>query len=128
MSLLLDTHVMLAAIGGQKSALTAAVKRVLEEEGARVVVSVASLWEASIKWRLGKLPLPATPDRLPELIAGIGFEILPIAASHAIADVKPDPATRDPFDRLLLAQCAVEGLRLLTIDRALIGHPLAAKI
>ena len=35
--------------------------------------------------------------------------------------------TRDPFDRMLLAQCQVEGLRLLTIDRALVAHPLAAK-
>ncbi len=45
---------------------------------------------------------------------------------HAIAEVLPEPATRDPFDRLLLAQCLVEGLRLVTVDRALVGHPLAA--
>ena len=34
--------------------------------------------------------------------------------------------TRDPFDRLLLAQCAIEGRRLVTIDAALRDHPLAA--
>lgn len=128
MKTLLDTHVMLAAISGQKNALTMAVKRALEEDGTRVLVSVASLWEVLIKWRLGKLPLPATPDRLPELIEAVGFEILPIVASHAVAAVKPDPPTRDPFDRLLLAQCEVEGARLLTVDRSLVAHPLAARI
>jgi PIN domain nuclease of toxin-antitoxin system len=36
--------------------------------------------------------------------------------------------TSDPFDRLLLAQCQVENLKLVTVDRALLGHPLALKI
>jgi PIN domain nuclease of toxin-antitoxin system len=31
----------------------------------------------------------------------------------------------DPFDRMLLAKCQVEVLRLVTIDRALANHPLA---
>ena len=62
-----------------------------------------------------------------ETLAGyfetIGLAILPIARGHAVAWV--EPATRDPFDRMLLAQCKVEGLQLVTLDRALIGHPLA---
>ena len=44
-----------------------------------------------------------------------------------LADLKPEPQTRDPFDRLLLAQCAVEGLRLVTRDRALAKHRLSWK-
>ena len=40
-------------------------------------------------------------------------------------ELDPEPPTRDPFDRLLLAQCAVDNLRLVTVDRALAGHPLA---
>jgi PIN domain nuclease of toxin-antitoxin system len=44
---------------------------------------------------------------------------------HVITLVLPEPPTRDPFDRLLLAQAQVEGLQLVTIDRALIDHPLA---
>lgn len=51
-----------------------------------------------------------------------GFVILPITAQHALADVEPVPPTRDPFDRLLRAQCAVEGLSLLTLDGALRIH------
>jgi PIN domain nuclease of toxin-antitoxin system len=55
----------------------------------------------------------------------MGMTILNIAAPHVLALVTPEPRPRDPFDRLLLAQCAVENLRLVTVDRALVDHPLA---
>ena len=51
--------------------------------------------------------------------------ILRIDVPHVTALVLPEPPTRDPFDRLLLAQCQTEGLQLVTIDRALVEHPLA---
>jgi PIN domain nuclease of toxin-antitoxin system len=51
--------------------------------------------------------------------------LLAIDHHHAVADVDPEPATRDPFDRLLLAQCAIENMRLMTTDRVLAGHPFA---
>jgi PIN domain nuclease of toxin-antitoxin system len=85
-------------------------------------VSVASLWEIAIKFRLGKLALEV---QLPELVENLGLVLLAIEASHVLAAVDPEPATRDPFDRLLLAQCAVENLHLVTIDRHLTAHPLA---
>lgn len=56
-----------------------------------------------------------------------GLTILPIDIPHVITAAEPEPDTRDPFDRLLLAQCQVEGLQLVTIDRALVGHRLAFK-
>jgi PIN domain nuclease of toxin-antitoxin system len=55
----------------------------------------------------------------------IGTVLLPISRDHVLAEVDPAPETRDPFDRLLLAQCQVEGMRLVTRDRALAAHPLA---
>lgn len=65
------------------------------------------------------------PDGLAALLLSLGMSIMPIEHRHATAALDPDPATRDPFDRMLLAQCAVEELRLVTVDRALTGHPLA---
>ncbi len=55
----------------------------------------------------------------------MGISLLDIDHHHVLAELDPEPATRDPFDRLLLAQCQVEGMQLVTIDRALAGHPLA---
>ncbi len=62
---------------------------------------------------------------MPDILSSAGLELIPINEHHVLAAVHPEPVTRDPFDRLLLAQCSVEELRLVTIDRALISHELA---
>lgn len=87
-------------------------------------LSAASLWEIAIKSRVGKLKLPFELPMLTEIVETMGIALLTIDARHALAVVAPKP--QDPFDNMLLAQCQVEGLRLLTMDRALINHPLAA--
>ncbi len=89
-------------------------------------LSVTSLWEIAIKFRLGKLPLSVGLADLPQVAERFGIGILPIAVEHVVVELQQAPPTNDPFDRLLLAQCQVEGLRLVTVDRALIDHPLAA--
>jgi PIN domain nuclease of toxin-antitoxin system len=90
-----------------------------------VHASIASLWEIAIKARLGKLALGVSPTLLPELMQRMGLQLIAITHHHVLTDVKPEPATRDPFDRLLLAQCRIENLRLVSIDRSLVTHPLA---
>ncbi|MGP6158900.1 MAG: type II toxin-antitoxin system VapC family toxin, partial [Vulcanimicrobiaceae bacterium] len=94
---------------------------------AEFYVSVASLWEIAIKWRLGKLELSAGLESLPPMLTSAGLGLVPINEHHVLAAVRPEPMTRDPFDRLLLAQCSVEELRLVTVDRALISHTLAVR-
>jgi PIN domain nuclease of toxin-antitoxin system len=89
-----------------------------------VRASVASLWEIAVKVRLSKLTLNAPLERLPELLEDMGLALLTIKADHVLAVAHPEPPTGDPFDRLLLAQCGVEGLQLVTLDRALASHPL----
>jgi PIN domain nuclease of toxin-antitoxin system len=125
--LLLDTHIVLAVLAQRTETFAPDVRRLLGEPANEFVVSVASLWEIAIKSRLGKLHLTPRLHTLPEVIGGIGIELLAINEHHVLAAVEPEPLTRDPFDRLLLAQCQVEGLRLVTIDRALVSHAMAAK-
>jgi PIN domain nuclease of toxin-antitoxin system len=128
MRLLLDTHVFLALIAGSVANLPAALGAALSDPDAEHFLSAASLWEIAIKRRLGKLRLSARLEALPELLDILGVKVVAIDAGHALASVEPEPMTRDPFDRMLLAQCQVEGLRLITMDRALVSHPLAARI
>jgi len=125
--LLLDTHILLGFLDSETDKFPAAIRSLIANPESRFCVSVASLWEAAIKFRLGKLPLRRGPESMPGAVRDLGFELITINEHHAIADVHPEAATRDPFDRLLLAQCLVEGLRLVTVDRALVGHPLAAR-
>jgi PIN domain nuclease of toxin-antitoxin system len=116
--LLLDTHVVLGLLEPEK----AKFERWTTEP---VFVSVASIWEIGIKVRQGKLMLPATLYELEERLVRLGCQILTVTGAHAVADVDPWPDTNDPFDRLLLAVCEVEGLRLVTRDAKLKDHPLA---
>jgi len=127
MRVLLDTHTLLAIIEQQLDRFTPGIRSLLADSTGEFHVSVASLWEIAIKWRLGKLQLTPGLKTLPRLLTSIGIELIAINEHHTLIAVEPEPLTRDPFDRLLLAQCQVEGLRLVTIDRALIDHPMAFK-
>jgi len=82
-------------------------------DGARIVVSAVVVWEVAIKRRLGKLDAP--PDLL-EQLERASVELLPITARHGnLAGALP-LHHRDPFDRLLIAQAAVDGLTLVSAD------------
>lgn len=127
MLLLLDTHIMLAVLRGDVSIRYPEIAAVLLDEGTEGLVSIASLWETAIKIRLGKLDAGMPLEDIALSLDRMGLRLLKIDVSHVIAAADPEPETRDPFDRLLLAQCQVEGLQLATADRALVGHRLAFK-
>ncbi|HLZ85236.1 MAG TPA: type II toxin-antitoxin system VapC family toxin [Caulobacteraceae bacterium] len=127
MRLLLDTHVFLAVVNERRDQLDPTLRRLLQDPAGEFHVSVASLWEIAIKHRLGKLTLLVELETLPETVAAMGADLIAITARHVLAQADPEPPTCDPFNRLLLSQCQTEGLRLMTIDRALVGHPLAAR-
>lgn len=112
--LLIDSRVLLwhalddARLG---PAPTAAI----EEGDAEVFVSTASLWEIAIKASIGKLD---APDELPERVAEMGFELLPVSSDHAWHVRSLPLHHRDPFDRLLIAQAQLERLPIVTADPA----------
>ena len=115
MRLLLDTHLFLWAVGGSRL-LKPAARRTIES-AEQVFVSAASLWEITLKARLGKIE--ADPDQLVAAIDASGFLELPVSAAHAVAVSRLPLHHRDPFDRLLIAQSISEPLRFLTADAAL---------
>jgi PIN domain nuclease of toxin-antitoxin system len=83
------------------------------------LLSVASIWELTIKFQLGKLPLPASPyDFVPSRLETTRTDTLPILASHALRVGLLPSHHRDPFDRMIIAQALVEGVPVLTADRA----------
>ena len=128
MGYLLDTHVVLAILEASFEAVDAKMVAALRESGRDLHVSVVSVWEIAIKTRLGKLDPKRDLDELEQALTEVDLLILNVTAKHALADLEIVPPTRDPFDQLLLAQCQVENLRLVTVDRALVGHPLAAQV
>jgi PIN domain nuclease of toxin-antitoxin system len=112
--LLLDTHVLLWWLADGPE-LPEDLKGEIETE-LEVYVSVASLWEISIKAAAGKLSIP---DTFPEVVENSGVSELPIRTQHAYLAGRLPLLHRDPFDRLLIAQAMTERLTLVTRDSAI---------
>lgn len=125
MRLLLDTHVVLALLELGSVALPKPLINALSNKDVELQVSAASLWEIAIKVRSGKLGIGMDLSALPDACASAGVTVFAIEPLHVLAELNPEPPTRDPFDRLLLAQASVESMQLVTLDRALRTHPLA---
>lgn len=87
-----------------------------------MAVSTASVWEISIKQRLGKLR-PPVDDVVGDL--GRRFASLPINSAHAWAAGALPLHHRDPFDRILVAQAQLEGFMLVTRDPDIARYPVA---
>ena len=87
---------------------------------AELLLSAASAWEIAIKYRLGTLELPETPERyVPERMRLTGMTPLPVEHSHALGVATLADHHRDPFDRLLVSQALVEALPVVTADARL---------
>jgi len=119
MKLLLDTHTFLWWITDDPQLSTKA--RELISDGYNILYwSAASSWEVSIKYALGRMPLPEVPEQfLPAEIEKNRLESLPIIDAHAFQAGQLPHHHRDLFDRMLVAQAQVESLALLSNDRQL---------
>ncbi len=124
MNLLLDTHIVIWTLDRSLAWRYPKIEQLTHDQGNSSFVSAASLWEINIKLGVGKLKIDMPTAEIPEFLLSQSFYQLGIAAEHALHNVEPAPPTRDPFDRLLLAQAQIEGMRFVTVDRALADHPV----
>ena len=116
---LLDTHALLWWLFDDPE-LSEASREIIADPDNRILVSSASAWEITTKYRLGRL------DGAKELARDVatwveraGFEELPIRIPHAQRAGSWPQAHRDPFDRMLAAQSALEDLPLISRDEAM---------
>ena len=124
MRFLLDTHVALWAIVSD-GRLPARARAIVEDDDNDLLVSVASLWEISIKFGLGRNRPNAMPVSGPDALGYVreaGYELLDVKPEHAIAIQDLPPLHADPFDRLIVAQALVEPLRLITHDKIVASY------
>jgi PIN domain nuclease of toxin-antitoxin system len=109
--LLLDTHTLIWWAHDLPIAPNA--RLAISAPDNRVVVSAASIWEAEIKIRIGKLELEGD---LAAESAEHGFEPIAITVNHAVAAARLPPHHGDPFDRMLVAQAQLEGMTIVSRD------------
>ena len=121
MKLLLDTHVAIWFFE-DPALLTGEARAAIEDPGNASFLSAASVWEWAVKNALGKISMSITLDAGADRA---GFEELPVTWAHGHAAAALPVLHTDPFDRMLVAQAAVEGLVLLTRDRLVAQYPIA---
>ena len=116
MTILLDTNALIYSLTGSQS-LSPAAARVLADPDTITICSQAVFWEMTIKYALGKLPLPEPPGDL--------WRRLRLANPSGVLMVTPEHLDRlaelphlhgDPFDRLMIAQALEEGWDVLSSD------------
>jgi PIN domain nuclease of toxin-antitoxin system len=115
MDLLLDTHALVWFLNGDDK-LTNKVKMAIENPNNRKIVSIASIWEIAIKISLNKFRFPKGFKYFLKMIKDNGFEILPISFNHTLVVSTLEYLHRDPFDRILIAQCKNDHLTIATKD------------
>lgn len=118
MRLLLDSQVVLWSLHRPERLSAEAVTAITDPTNS-VDVSVASLWEISIKQSIGKLTVDGD---MREHLVRQRFSELPVLGEHALAVRDLPLHHRDPFDRLLIAQARCEGLTLVTADRVMSAY------
>jgi PIN domain nuclease of toxin-antitoxin system len=87
-----------------------------------VLLSAVVVWEVAIKRSLGKLDAP--PDFVPTLLGG-GARALSVTLDHTAAVETLPWHHRDPFDRLLVAQAAIERAVLVSNDAPLRSYDIS---
>lgn len=116
MRVLLDTHALLWWLFDDPS-LPERARKIIRDPENDVLVSSASAWEISTKYRLGRLPQAEEAVRdLPRLLRRSRMQTLSITLEHALAAGALPGPHRDPFDRMLIAQSRLEKLPVVTSD------------
>jgi len=120
---MLDTHALLWVLLSPERLPPATLDLVADTETA-LWVSAASAWEIGAKFRLGKLPgVQAVVHGYNGHLSRLRAEEPPMSSKHALAAGLLTWGHRDPFDRMIKAQCMTESLGLVTADRAMAALP-----
>ena len=110
MRLLLDTHALLWWLNDDER-LGSHARRLIGDPENDVLVSAVSLWEITVKLRIGKLD--ADIEEIVAILPDQGFDRLDITDAHLIALATLPLHHRDPFDHLRMAQAVAEGAYLV---------------
>ena len=104
--------------------LPASVDVLMEQADTQLIISIASLWEMTIKMSIGKLALSGDIATMLNRVTDNGFTIMPIEPKHLITLSTLDFMHRDPFDRIIISQSISEGIPLISSDDVFSQYPV----
>ncbi len=101
----------------ERARLSSSTRALLDDPSHQFFLSVASVWEANVKYGLNKLKLPQTPELFwPASLARTQTNLVPVTLTHTLAIHALPPHHRDPFDRMIIVQALTEQLTIITAD------------
>jgi len=118
---LLDTHALLWWLSDSEK-LGPAAREIIADPAHDILISVVSLWEISIKIRIGKLD--ADLNEITDAFPAEGFTLLQIIPEHLKVLMGLPMHHRDPFDHLLMAQALREQASFLSGDSQMDHYPI----
>jgi PIN domain nuclease of toxin-antitoxin system len=116
MKYLLDTHVLIWFLNGDKS-LSAKARKAIESDNATNFISIASLWEIAIKLSLDRLSIKVPFENLSNELDKNNFQLLPITFNDTVILSTLTFHHRDPFDRLIISQSIANDFTLISKDK-----------
>lgn len=112
---ILDTHILLWFFQNDSN-LPPDTKKIIKDSNTQKFISIASLWEITIKYSLNKLSLHISLNDFFDLIYSTDINILEISTKHLLILNSLQQIHKDPFDRILIAQAIAEDFILITAD------------
>lgn len=123
MRILLDTHIFLWLINDSER-LSGECRQTIQNPNNEKFLSVVSIWECVIKYQIGKLNFPSSPETYLPLERRKHFIKSLTVEENSIAQLINLPLLhRDPFDRLIISQALQHELFIMTEDKAMLTYP-----
>jgi PIN domain nuclease of toxin-antitoxin system len=114
-----DTHVVIWLAERRSSALSRTALRLVERE--RIEISPMVLMELETLHEAGKLK--SEPDRVVAVVErDFGLTFSKAVFGDVVAAAGTFAWTREPFDRLIVANAMADGVRLVTADATILEH------
>jgi PIN domain nuclease of toxin-antitoxin system len=116
MKILLDTHIFLWYIAADTRLMEKYVNLIIDTKN-DIYISVASIWECTIKQQIGKLNFPdkaakyLTEKRELHLMKSLSIDENCIKQLANLESIH-----KDPFDRIIISQALEYNLKLITED------------
>lgn len=126
MKFLIDTSTLIYFDNDEKM-LSKQALSIIQDKKNQIYLSVASIWEISIKVKLGKLSVEKEIEKLVVSIQNeYKIKILPITSEviikqHYLNEVKNH---KDPFDKIIIAQAYLENMPVITSDKWFHNYPI----
>lgn len=109
----LDTHVLVWLFGRQRDRIPFTARQRIELE--QLAISPIVELELAYLFEIGKVAAPPQ-DVLGELVPALELVVSAVPFPSVVREALGLQWTRDPFDRIIVAQAIAEGASLLTAD------------